>query len=161
LNLRSRQSQFYHGWTRLLPAFYQKSEAGVDFRSASLFTPETSHDSLLFGGKLFFPSLHSLVPSGLPDIAISSVSCQLPPVDSFLFAPGVPVHSLAVSHTVTPFLGAVYFHSIGAFITIDPPIFFHALGQASSLKFAIVQFRPIYPTHKDLAPVMRFHLGIA
>jgi hypothetical protein len=40
--------------------------------SVSLFVPETLCFPFVFGGKIIFAYLSDLVPSGLPDIAISS-----------------------------------------------------------------------------------------
>jgi hypothetical protein len=50
--------------------------------SVSLFVPETLCFPFVFGGKIIFAYLSDLVPSGLPDIAISSI--ESPPVSSLI-----------------------------------------------------------------------------
>lgn len=47
----------------------------------------------------------------------------------------------------TSFPGTEDLYMIRTFITVDPPVFLHPLGQTGRLESGVVQFAPIYPVH--------------
>jgi len=52
------------------------------------------------------------------------------------------------THTETASARAENLDVVRTFISVDPPVLLHTLGQTGRLKLAIVQLAPVYPSHE-------------